>query len=301
MMLNKKGCDIVDKTTKYMKISLIVNFILSIIKLIFGLIGNIKSLVADGIHSFSDLTTDIIAILGNKLSRKPADNDHPKGHGKIEYITSLIISCFIIILGISIFKNSFSNSATIPNIYLIIVVIITIIAKYFLSYLLIQKGKEINNMILISSGKESYTDVYSSLLVLTVIVISQFSKKFYFLRYADMIGSILISVLILSMGIKLLFQNLSLLIGEAEQSIDKINAVKEIIINRNEKFMLEECTLFKLGSYYEVVIKIMVDGNTSVKEGHELMDEIEYDLLNSDMNIKYVIVHIEPTKEEQNK
>ena len=103
------------------------------------------------------------------------------------------------------------------------------------------------------------------------------------------------------MGIKLLFQNLSLLIGEAEQSIDKINAVKEIIINRNEKFMLEECTLFKLGSYYEVVIKIMVYGNTSVKEGHELMDEIEYDLLNSDMNIKYVIVHIEPTKEEKNK
>ena len=114
-----------------------------------------------------------------------------------------------------------------------------------------------------------------------------------------MIGSILISVLILSMGIKLLFQNLSLLIGESEQDSTKIERVKEIINNRNEKFILEECTLFKLGSYYEVVLKILVDGSTSVKEGHELMDEIEYDLLNSDMNIKYAMIHIEPIEDDK--
>ena len=78
-------------------------------------------------------------------------------------------------------------------------------------------------MILISSGKESYTDVYSSLLVLIVIILSQFSSKFRFLKYVDMIGTVLISILIIIMGIKLLIQNLSLLIGEAELSSDTLN------------------------------------------------------------------------------
>ena len=192
----KEGSDKMDKTTKYMMISMVSNLFLSVLKIVFGFISNMKSLIADGIHSFSDLITDMVAIFGNRLSKKPADDGHPRGHGKIEYITSLIISCFILVLGLSILKNSFSKTDTIPNPYLIIVVIITIVTKYFLSYILIRKGKEINNMILISSGKESYTDVYSSILVLVVIILSQFYDKINVLKYSDMIGSILISVLI---------------------------------------------------------------------------------------------------------
>ena len=269
-----------NKTTKYMLISLIANSFLSIFKITFGFLSNTKSLIADGIHSFSDLTTDIIAILGSHISKKPADNEHRRGHGKIEYVTSLIISVFIVLLGKSMLKNAFDISNTTPSIYLSIVVLVTIITKY-----------------LVSSGKESYTDVYSSLLVLIVIILSQFSSKFRFLKYVDMIGTVLISILIIVMGIKLLIQNLSLLIGEAELSSDTLNKVRSIINDRSEKFILSDYTMFKLGSYYEVNLKILVDGKTTVKDGHNLMDDIEHDLLNSDMNIKYVNIHIEPLEE----
>ncbi len=286
-----------NKTTKYMLISLIANSFLSIFKITFGFLSNTKSLIADGIHSFSDLTTDIIAILGSYISKKPADNEHKRGHGKIEYVTSLIISVFIVLLGKSMLKNAFDISNTTPSIYLSIVVLVTIMTKYLVSSLLIKKGEETNDMILISSGKESYTDVYSSLLVLIVIILSQFSSKFRFLKYVDMIGTILISILIIIMGIKLLIQNLSLLIGEAELSSDTLNKVRSIINDRSEKFILSDCTMFKLGSYYEVYLKILVDGKTTVKDGHNLMDDIEHDLLNSDMNIKYVNIHIEPLEE----
>lgn len=194
-------------------------------------------------------------------------------------------------------KNAFDISNTTPSIYLSIVVLVTIITKYLVSSLLIKKGEETNDMILISSGKESYTDVYSSLLVLIVIILSQFSSKFRFLKYVDMIGTVLISILIIIMGIKLLIQNLSLLIGEAELSSDTLNKVRSIINDRSEKFILSDCTMFKLGSYYEVNLKILVDGKTTVKDGHNLMDDIEHDLLNSDMNIKYVNIHIEPLEE----
>ena len=126
-----------------MIVSLCANMFLSVIKIVFGLLGSAKSLIADGIHSLSDLITDVVAIIGSHLSNKPADAGHPKGHGKIEYITSLIISMFIIFLGISIFKNSFSKRIVIPNIYISIVVLITILVKYILSSLLIKKGKSI--------------------------------------------------------------------------------------------------------------------------------------------------------------
>lgn len=283
-----------DKTNKYMTVSLIANLFLSIIKIVFGLIGNVKSLIADGIHSLSDLITDFVAIIGNYLSKKPADIDHPRGHGKIEYITSLIISCFIIFLGFSIFKNCFSKRINIPNIYISLVVVITIIVKYFVSHLLIKKGKELNSTILVSSGSESYTDVYSSLLVLFVIVISQFYDRIKLLKYSDIVGSILISVLIFITGIKLLLQSLSLLIGESEKSKDKMLEVKKVIKNRSNKFKLKECIMYKYGSYYEVVLKILVDGNMTVRDGHKLMDDIENDLIKSSLKIKYVTIHIEP-------
>jgi len=86
----KDGDKVIDRITKYMIFSLLANLFLSFIKITFGLVSGMKSLIADGIHSFSDLTTDVIAIIGNKLSRKPADDGHPRGHGKIEYITSIL-------------------------------------------------------------------------------------------------------------------------------------------------------------------------------------------------------------------
>ena len=78
-----------------------------------------------------------------------------------------------------------------------------------------------------------------------------------------------------------------------------INILKWGYLNKkfSEKFILSDYTMFKLGSYYEVNLKILVDGKTTVKDGHNLMDDIEHDLLNSDMNIKYVNIHIEPLEE----
>ena len=283
-----------DDVSKYLIISLIANTFLSFLKIIVGLFSGFKSLVADGIHSFSDLITDVISMIGAFLSKKPADKGHPRGHGKIEYITSLIISVSIIILGITILKNSFSKENTIPNIYICIIIFITIIVKYIVSHTLIKKGEEINSTLLIASAKESFADVYSSVLVLFITAISQFHDKFKLLKYSDMVGSILISVMILTTGIRLLFQSVSLLIGESEKSKDIILKAKTIIKDREIKLKIKECIMHKYGSYYEVILSILVDGDITVRDAHKLMDSIEKDLINSDLKIKYVVIHIEP-------
>lgn len=283
-----------NKQIKYMTISMIANVFLCIFKIIFGIISNTRSLIADGIHSFSDLSTDIIAIVGSKISQKPADIEHPKGHGKVDYVTSLIISLFIIFIGLSLIKKCTANDNYIPDIKVSIIVVITIITKYFLSKFLIKKGKKINSMILITSGKESYTDVYSSILVLVVILLSQLHNKISFFKYCDIIGTITISFLILTVGFRLLKENLSFLIGRVEQDEKIISDIGHIIKNRNANFDYTGLTIFKLGTYYDVTFKILVDGDLTIKEGHDLMDDIEKDLLCSSYNIKYVTIHIEP-------
>ncbi len=287
-----------NNVAKYMKFSFIANFFLSLLKIVFGIISGVKSLLADGVHSLSDLTTDVVAIIGSKMSSKPADDNHPRGHGKIEYVTSLIISVFILFVSYSIVKNSLQGSNIIPNVYLSIVVVITIIIKYILSSFLINKGKKENSMILISSGKESFTDVFSSLVVLLALVVSQFYDKVPILKYSDLIASIIISIMIFIMGFRLLLQSLSLLVGESERSDEIRKKIKKIIKSREGKFLLKDYIIYKYGSYYEVIINILVDGNMTVREGHNLMDSIENDLLSSELNIEYVTIHIEPIEEK---
>ena len=83
--------DIMKNTNKIMKASFLTNLFLSIIKVIIGFFGKSSSLIADGIHSLSDLITDIVAIVGNSFASKPADHEHPYGHGKLEYLTCLFL------------------------------------------------------------------------------------------------------------------------------------------------------------------------------------------------------------------
>lgn len=283
-------------STKVLLVSMLANIFLTGIKIIIGFIGNSKALIADGVHSLSDLSTDIIAIFGNRLSKKPADDNHPYGHGKINYLTSFVIGIFIVLMGFALFKNSFNTSLLVPSKITILVVIITIIVKYMVSSLLISVGKKQNNSILIASGKESFGDVFSSILVLVSLVFSQFSDKVYIFKYTDMIGSIIISIIIIIMGVKILIENFSSLIGQMELSHYRINEVLNFLNDRNYDVVIGDILLLKYGTYYRAVIKVSVPSNWTVKKLKMTNNSIENDLLNSDFNIKYVNIDIDILK-----
>lgn len=282
-------------TTGVLFVSLVANVFLTILKIVVGFIGNSKSLIADGVHSLSDLSTDVIAIFGDKLSKKPADKDHPYGHGKINYLTSVLIGMFIILMGVSLFKNSFDVSFSIPSKFTILVVIVTIIIKYFVSSLLIRVGKKQNNSILIASGKESFSDVFSSILVLFSLIVSQFSNYVSLFKYADMFGSIIISIIILVMGLRILMDNISSLIGRMELSQNKVDKVLNYLNDKsgNKDVKIIDVLLLKYGTYYRTVIKVLVPGELPVKELKLINENIENDLLNSDFNIKYVNIDVD--------
>ena len=280
--------------TKTMVVSMIVNVYLSLIKIISGILGSCNSLIADGIHSISDLSTDIIAIIGNKLSLKPADNKHPYGHGKIEYLTSLIISIVILFLGFSIIYNTINRQTVIPKVWVLIVSFITIISKYFLSSFIIKQGKRINSTILIASGYESRSDAVGSIGVFLSVIVMHLSSYINIFKYADKVATIIIAILIIKTGFNILKENIGLLLGEQLIDEDYLQKIKNIIYEE-EDLKIKKIHILRNGPYNHLVATITMNNFMSLEEAHDKIDLIELKVKEYDEKIKYVTIHVEPT------
>lgn len=283
-----------DKITKVMVISVITNIVLSISKIIAGIFGKSGALIADGIHSFSDLSTDFVAMIGNQLSKKPADEKHPYGHGKVEYITSIIISLVILILGFSIVFKSFQREIVIPSFIVIIISFFTILVKYLLSTYMIQKGKKYQNNILLASGYESKTDVISSAIVFLSAILMLFSQTISILKYADMIAMLLVGLLIIRIGFDVLKNNISIILEEQETNEEYLDSLKKIILKSTDIHYVDCLQVLKYGSYYKLVAEVSVNPEITIMKAHQYAHEAEDRLRSFDSKIAYVTIHVNP-------
>ncbi len=283
---------------KTMIISLIGNCFLVTLKFIFGIMFNFKTLIADAMHSLSDLFVDIICIGGQKLASSDTDKEHPYGHGKIEYITSIIIGTVIMIVGLGLIVDAINSETVIPtaNYIIITVIAIVIIIKYLLSKYLISNGIKYKNNILIASGNESLADVLSSVGVLITVLLSRLSNQVEIFKYADKIGCIIISLFIIRTAIIILKDNINAILGEREQDEEYINKIKEEIMGIEGVLKVDNIILIKYGSYYIASIYVSVDENRSFKEAHAIAHRVEEKLLYNNFCIGYAIVHINPYK-----
>lgn len=279
--------------TKTMLVSVVTNILLSIIKVVSGIFWNSTAIIADGIHSFSDLVTDFFVILGGFLARKPADEMHPYGHGKTEYLTSISISLLIMLLGFLIIYNSFNNEVVVPNILVSIVTVFTILAKLLLSSYVIKKGKEHDNSILIASGKESRVDVISSIVVLISSVLIQFSNNFPVFKYADLIATVIVGIFIVYVGFSILKDNISKTLDEKIDNKEYLEELKEVIKKHDEVINIESLIVIKYGYYYKLTATIEMESSINLKDAHKLVDQIEHELKEYDDKIIYINIHME--------
>ena len=282
---------------KIMKRSFIVNLFLVVLKVVSGLLFNSYALIADGIHSTSDLMSDIFVILGIKHSLKPADDEHPFGHGKFEYVLSFILGLSIILIAYNLAKSvivNFNDVAEVPNIISLIVVIFVVVIKLFLATYLIRKGKEVDSQIISASGKESLTDVFSSIVVFFGIISVIIGEKsgLDILLKGDKIASILIAVFIVRIGI--------IIIYDAVKSMQGKSVSKEIcsLYEKEIKMVkgvidVDHIDMIAYGPYYQALIDIRVDGKKTVTEGHDIAENVTKKLYESE-KICHVVVHVNP-------
>ena len=284
------------KFNNIMRISVVTNFLLSIFKIIMGYIGKSSALIADGIHSFSDLLTDFFAMIGNYIAGKPADKKHPFGHGRLEYITSCGIGLVVLIIGFSLIKKSMSSSICIPSLLVIVVSFITILVKYFLSFYLIKMGKIYNNNILISSGRESRADVYSSIVVLISSILVQFSNKINIFSYSDVVATIIVGIFIIKTGFLIIKENLSVLIGEQESNSDILGELKNFILDDKNICSLDDLVMIKYGAYFKIIIEVSMESDLSLEQAHNNAHMLQNNIMKQYKWAKYITIHINPKK-----
>lgn len=262
-----------NKSSKTLLVSVLGNFISILLKLIGGIIGKSKTLLADSIHSCSDLGTDFFLIIGTIFSNKPADENHPYGHGKIENIFSLVIGFIIIFIGIIVLKNTLLTKNMKPQIWVCIISIITIIIKYIMSKYLMKKGKEYSSSILISSSKESKMDILSNSFVLLIILLSLLQEKIKFLKYIDTIGGVIVSLFIVYTGINIIEEEVNNLIGKKENNDLLEKSIKKIINTENLEAI--NINLIKFGNKYLSIIEVLTNKDMSLKNSNNIRCNLE--------------------------
>ena len=288
-----------DNVNKVMLKSLFTNLFLSVFKIIFGFLGKSGALIADGIHSLSDMLTDVFASIGNIISKKPSDHEHPFGHGNAEYLTCLGIGLIVGIMGIKIIYEGITKPSNIPNVYTSLVSLITIIIKLILSAYILKKGKEYYSNILISSGKESFSDVISSLVVLVSVLLSKLSNINQMFKYSDKIAMIIVGLLVLKISFEILKENVSNLLGKQILNEKYKNKIKRIINSHKEIKNIDSLIILKYGPIKKIDCEVSMDENMTLQVVHQIIDTIENEIKQKDDSIKNIMMHVNPYEDNK--
>lgn len=278
--------------TKILIYSMINNLVISVVKMVGGLVFNLGSLLADGMHTFSDFFTDIVCLLGAKVSKKKPTKSHPFGFGKVEYLTNLFVGIVLLALGIYIIVHGFSQETVIPPLSILWLLLIAFILKIIAIYIMHKTGEKINSQLLITSVKESKADLYSSFAVVIVTVLLQFSNEILVLKYADLVCSILIGAIVLKTAYEIIVVNSLSLIGEVEEDTQKINEVKNFVM-KEETVKNLKIHLIKYGPYYKLQLSLELDPKLSLLQVTKIENKIKKDIVRDrSLKIKYVTIFV---------
>ena len=281
------------KSTKLASIfGIIGNIFLLIIKGIISFITGSKSMMADAFNSAGDIFSSIMTYIGNKISNKPSDEDHNLGHGKAEYIYSMIISISIILMGLYIFKDSLMTiiNKTKYNfsIWLIIICIITIIVKLSLYFYTNNIYKKYNNLLVKANSKDHLNDA-----IITTLNLISCILAYYNIYYFDGVVGIIISIWIIYTSIKIFIESYDVLMDKAISDETK-SKVFEIVKNYNDIKRVIHFNSTPVGYKYQISFTIYVDGNMSTFNSHEIANNLEKQIIKEIDEIYLAVIHVNP-------
>lgn len=276
-------------------IILIANFAVAIAKIVVGAMIKSASMSADGFHSISDGSSNIVGLIGIRLASKPVDEDHPYGHKKFETLAALFISGMLFLIGGNIIIGAFQKlkSPVMPNITVesVIVLLLTLVINVFVTTIEYKRGKELNSQILISDSLHTRSDIYVSLGVLITLLCVKLGLP----PIIDPIMCFIVAGFILYAAYEIFKENSATLVDKAVLDTEKI---KEIIMSFEQVKDTHHIRSRGCGSDLYIDMHIMADPDMSIEQSHELVHSIEAEL-NRELNKNIqVIAHIEPFSEE---
>ncbi len=275
--------------TGYM--GLFINALLFVVKLSVGLLINSIAVIGDSFNNLSDTLTSLIAVFGSKISSKPADEDHPYGHGRGEYIASLFVGIVILLVGIQLFKSSIKNIMDPKdlnfNIWLLLILLVSVLFKVYMYFYNIRVYKMIDSPLNYGVAIDSRNDVIATSAVILSILVGRFFKV-----NIDGFAGIAVSFMVMYSGYGILKDMGNILIGrEVEGSL--IDRVRETLLKGKYVKGVHDIELHEYGkSKVYGTAHAEVPANIDVYTMHEIIDSLEEEIYN-DLGIE-LSIHMDP-------
>ena len=268
------------------------NIFLLIIKTIIGVITQSRAMIADAFNSAGDIFASLMTFIGNKIASKPRDDDHNLGHGKAEYIYSMLISIIMIITALVIFKDSLNtliNHITYKySFWLVIVCIITIVTKLLLFIFAHRISKKYNNILVKANSKDHLIDTLITSLNLVSCILARYN-----IYYLDGIVGIGISLWIIYSSLSIFKESYDVLMDKCISN-DTKREVLDIIKKYPEVKKTNHFNSTPVGYRYQISFTIFVDGNLSTYESHAIADKLEKEITKTFDDIYLTVIHVNP-------
>lgn len=272
-------------------VGILSNLLLFLIKLSVGLITSSIAIMADAFNNLSDAGSSIITIVGFKLSDKPADAEHPFGHGRMEYISALIVSFMVMLVGFEFVKSSVERIfnpikiefETIPFVLLLISILIKLWLSHFNKFI----GNKIDSSALKAASTDALGDVFTS----SSVAISFLVSKFTSFPIDGYLGT-LVALFILYSGFSLTKETLNPLLGEAPDP-ELVQKIKDMVLSYDKITGVHDLIIHNYGPCRCMAsIHAEVPSNISIMEIHEIVDKAEREI--SEKLKIYLVIHMDP-------
>lgn len=270
---------------------LILNFIVCGAKIAYGFFSKSASMVADGFHSLTDGTSNIIGIVGIWLASRPVDEKHPYGHKKFETFTTIVIAVLLFLVCYEVISSAierFSHPEIIPvvDVFSFVVMIGTLLVNLWVSWYETKRGKELTSDFLVSDAVHTRSDIYVSISVIISLIVVKLG-----LPIIDVLMSIVIAAIIAKAAIDIVVHSANILCDaapiKAEEIVEIISGIKEIKAYHKIRTRGREDDV-------HVDLHISVDKDMNIEDGHKLSHMVQGKIKSKISGVSEVIVHIEP-------
>ncbi len=272
-------------------VGILINLLLFAIKFIAGIITASISVTADAFNNLSDAGSSIVTLIGFKMAGKPADNDHPYGHGRVEYITGLIIAFVILLMGFELLKSSIDKIINPENITFttssLVILIVSILAKIWLSFFNKKLGKKIDSQAMYATAADSLNDSVATTVVLISLLVSHFANI-----NIDGYAGIIVALFVLYSGYGTAKDTLQPLLGKAPDPIFVKN-IENCILKHKEIIGIHDMIVHDYGPGRVIVsLHAEIPCEMNVLEAHDIIDNAEAEIKNK-FNCE-ISIHMDP-------
>ena len=277
----------------------LVNFLLILLKFLAGIYGQSQALIADAVHSVSDLFTDAVVLLGLRIGRKAPDAEHPFGHARIETLASAIVGLALIAtglyLGIGAVLNIYRHTEYHPTRLALMGAIVSIVLKEALYHYTVHTGRRIKSKLVVANAWHHRSDALSSVAVLLGVAGTLIKPSWFIL---DSFAALLVSFFIVKVGLDVLRDCLREFTDTAPPP-EILNKITNCALSVEGVCDVHDIRVRTSGGLYQMETHIVVDGQLSVFQGHRIAKAVESCLAEEVEDLDRVIVHVDPATEEE--